>query len=69
MNLCRTLSDAGFVSEVVAFDNLSTGDAANLDGLDVRLIEGTILDPGALDGAFASADAVVDLAARPSVPK
>ena len=33
------------VDEVVALDDLSTGFRSNLDGLDVELVEGTILDP------------------------
>lgn len=67
-NLCRALLRAD-IDEVVAVDDLSTGSATNLDGVDARLVEATILDPDALDAAFDGADAVVHLAARPSVPK
>src|SRR5579872_5544734 len=63
-NLCRALTAVG---EVVAFDDLSTGSAANVAGFD--LVEGTILDGDALDSVFDGADAVVHLAARPSVPR
>jgi UDP-glucose 4-epimerase len=66
-NLCRTLAAAGH--EAVAFDDLSTGFATNLDGVDATLVEGTILDPAALDRVLAGAGAVVHLAARPSVPR
>ena len=66
-NLCRRLSSAGNV--VVAFDDLSTGDVDNLRDLDVRFVEGTILDASALDGALRDATAIVHLAARPSVPR
>jgi UDP-glucose 4-epimerase len=66
-NLCRHLLGAGH--KVVVFDDLSTGDAANVAGLDVRLDVGSILDREALDTAFAGADAVVHLAARGSVPR
>jgi len=66
-NLCRRLSSTG--NAVVAFDDLSTGDVDNLRDLDVRFVEGTILDPTALDGALRDATAVVHLAARPSVPR
>lgn len=66
-NLCRALATGG--DEALAFDNLSTGFASNLDGSGAQLIEGDILDPVALDGALAGADAVVHLAARPSVPR
>ncbi len=68
-NLCRRLVDTAGVSEVVAIDDLSTGFRENLDGCDgVRLVERSILDVEALRGAVAGADAVVHLAARPSVP-
>jgi UDP-glucose 4-epimerase len=67
-NLCQALLEAD-VEEVAALDDLSTGRAANLNGVDARLIEASILDPDALDAAFRGADAVVHLAARPSVPK
>jgi UDP-glucose 4-epimerase len=66
-NVCRRLLAAGH--EVVAFDDLSTGIAANLQGVDARLVEGSILDPDALDDVLAGAGAVVHLAARPSVPR
>lgn len=68
-NLCRHLSTSPQVSEVVAFDNLSSGFASNLDGVDAKLVEATILDPDALDAAFDGASAVVHLGARPSVPR
>jgi UDP-glucose 4-epimerase len=69
-NLARRLGDAGGVDEVVAVDDLSTGDRDNLRGLDhVELVEGTILDEAVLDESFAGADAVVHLAARASVPR
>ena len=67
-NLGRRLIDE-LDAEVVAIDDLSTGSRSNLDGLDVRLVEGTILDDAALDDAFAGADAVVHLAALGSVPR
>jgi UDP-glucose 4-epimerase len=71
-NLCRSLASAPEVTEVVAFDDLSTGFEHNLrgPGLDgVKLIEGTILDAAALDEVLGGAGAVVHLAARPSVPR
>ena len=69
-NLCRLLGEVPEVTEVVALDDLSTGFAENLAGLDhVDLVEGTILDPEALDRTFAGAAAVVHLAARSSVPR
>ncbi|HSN43455.1 MAG TPA: NAD-dependent epimerase/dehydratase family protein, partial [Propionibacteriaceae bacterium] len=57
------------IDEVVALDDLSTGKEANLDGTDIRLMVGTILDPEALDRAFEGASAVVHLGALPSVPR
>ncbi len=54
---------------VVAFDNLSTGKPSNLDGLDVRLIEGDIRDMEALTETLSEGfDAVLHLAAVVSVP-
>ena len=66
-NLCRELLGRG--EAVVVLDDLSSGDLANLDGLDVRVVEGSILDDAALDDALDGARSVVHLAARPSVPK
>ncbi len=66
----RTLLADGAVTEVVAtFDDLSTGYAANVDGLDVELVEATILDPDALDARrVRGARSIVHLGARGSVP-
>jgi UDP-glucose 4-epimerase len=66
-NLCRVLAESD--TDVVALDDLSTGSKDNLRGLDVELLEGTILDPDTLDTAIHAADAVVHLAALPSVPR
>jgi UDP-glucose 4-epimerase len=67
-NLCRALLEQG--DEVVAIDDLSSGSKDNLTAApDTRLVEGSILDDAALDAAFAGADSVVHLAARPSVPR
>ncbi|WP_203568220.1 NAD-dependent epimerase/dehydratase family protein [Aestuariimicrobium ganziense] len=68
-NLGRELLSRSEVDEVVALDDLSTGNRANLDGTEVRLQEGTILDPAALDEALDGAQAVIHLAALPSVPR
>ncbi|HYN94406.1 MAG TPA: NAD-dependent epimerase/dehydratase family protein, partial [Pilimelia sp.] len=68
-NLCRALVAHPGVERVVVLDNLSTGAAANLDGVDVDLRVGSILDPAAVADAVAGADSVVHLAARPSVPR
>ena len=55
--------------DVVGIDDLSTGDRRNLDGVDGELIEASILDADALETAMRGVDAVVHLAARPSVPR
>lgn len=68
-NLCRWLSDANEVDEVVALDNLATGFRENLAGTAATLVEGSILDPATLDECFAGADSIIHLAARPSVPR
>ncbi|MGH9152687.1 MAG: NAD-dependent epimerase/dehydratase family protein [Acidimicrobiales bacterium] len=69
-NLCRLLGTVGGVECVVVVDDLSTGTAANITDLShVELVEDTILNPAALDHAFASVDVVVHLAARTSVPR
>lgn len=67
-NLCRHLLRAG-VGPVTVLDDLSSGRRDNLDGVDVELVEGSILDPATVDGCLAGAGAVVHLAARPSVPR
>jgi UDP-glucose 4-epimerase len=66
-NLCRELLDRDV--DIVVLDDLSTGSKANLEGLDVRFVEGSILDDDALDAALPGATSIVHLAARPSVPK
>jgi UDP-glucose 4-epimerase len=67
-NLCRALlAETGV--QVSVIDDLSTGDSRNLEGLDVSFVDGSILDPKALDEALSGADSVVHLAARPSVAR
>ncbi len=69
-NLCRALVEQGVSEHVVALDDLSTGEKANLAGVaGVELVEGSILDDDALDTVLPGASAVVHLAARPSVPR
>lgn len=66
-NLCQSLELAGH--SVTVLDDLSTGFESNLDGTEAELIVGSILDTNSLALASASADAIVHLAARPSVPR
>ncbi|MFE7806608.1 NAD-dependent epimerase/dehydratase family protein [Streptomyces sp. NPDC057430] len=68
-NLVRALTERPGISKLRVVDNLSTGDRANLAGLDVEFFEGDIQDAALLDRAFRGADAVVHLAALPSVPR
>lgn len=66
-NLSRRLLESG--SEVVVLDDFSTGRRENLAGIDVDLVEGSILDATTLDRVLRGVDAVVHLAAVPSVPR
>lgn len=66
-NLCAHALGSGH--DVVVIDDLSTGDRANLSGLDLRLVEGSITDPEAVADAMVDVDAVVHLAALGSVPR
>lgn len=66
-NLVRHLSAMASVSEVRVIDDLSSGSAANLDLSAVHLFRGSILDERLLAEATDGVDAVVHLAARPSV--
>ena len=68
-NLCRRLLGTDRIDRIVVLDDLSTGFASNLDGLDVELVEGTLLDPDVVDAACAGSDAIVHLGARPSPPR
>jgi UDP-glucose 4-epimerase len=68
-NLCRRLTDDPRIGRLTVLDDLSTGHAENLEGVDVELVEGSVLDDAALDRALAGADSVLHLAARPSVPR
>lgn len=63
--LVRRLVTRGY--RVRVLDNLSSGDAAHLAGVDAELVKGDIRDPAALDSALAGCAAVVHLAAAGSV--
>ncbi len=67
-NLVRRLEATG-LADCVVVDDLSTGDVANLSGTAAVFHEGSILDEALLDEAMTGADAVVHLAAVPSVPR
>lgn len=69
-NLVRALLHTPGVAALSVLDDLSTGRRDNLlECPQARLIEGSVCDREALDDAFAGADVVVHLAARPSVPR
>lgn len=68
-NLVRTLVATDGVGDVVVVDDLSTGATSNLAGVDVDFRVASILDQKLLDAAMSGADAVVHLAAVPSVPR
>ena len=69
VNLCRHLVAHPAVGAVVVVDDLSAGSLANLDGIPVDIVQGSILDDSVLDRALVRAASVVHLAARPSVPR
>lgn len=68
-NLCRELATRPRVTEVIALDNLSTGYVSNLEQTDVELVTGSILDRRLLQDLVDRVDAVIHLAARPSVSR
>ena len=54
---------------VTVLDDLSTGRRENLRGLDIRFIEGSLLDDVATAAALQGVDSVTHLGALPSVPR
>lgn len=65
-NLCRALTRE---HDVVVLDDLSTGNLANLAGADLDVRIGSVLDAELVSRACRGADAIVHLAAVPSVPR
>lgn len=68
-NLCAHLCAGHDALDVVALDDLSTGSKASLNGIGARLVVGSVLDDSLLRDTLRGADAIVHLAARPSVPR
>lgn len=66
-NLARLAMKSGHSVNVL--DDFSTGYRSNLDGIEVRLVEGSLADRDAVDAAIDGADAVVHLGALGSVPR
>lgn len=67
-NLCRTLV-ATDRYRVTVVDNFATSKPSNLDGVDVELVEGSILDADLMARCTPAGGAVVHLAALGSVPR
>ncbi len=67
-NLCRHLLNAGY-QDITVLDNFSTGSSANLAGVPVEIVNGSILDPDAVAHATPAGGVVVHLAALGSVPR
>lgn len=65
-NLVRVLLDKGY--QVRVLDNFGVGRREYLAGLDLEIVEGNILDPGAVVQAVAGMNGVVHLAAQTGVP-
>lgn len=66
-NLVRRLERDG--GDVVVLDDLSTGCRSNLEGTGAHLRVGSVADPSAVEAVVDGADAVVHLAALPSVQR
>lgn len=66
-NLVRRLIPEGF--EVTVIDDFSTGLKSNLDGLECRVNEVSIVDEVALEKATIGCDWIIHLGARGSVPR
>lgn len=65
-HIARAWADRG--AEVTVIDDLRTGHRRNLDGVDHRFVQGSILDAVALEEAVRGAQYVFHLAALVSVP-
>lgn len=68
-NLAKAMLATGRYSEVRVIDDLSTGYAANLDGVAVEFTQASILDYDALARVVDGVESIVHLAAIPSVPR
>lgn len=79
LNTCLVTGGAGFIGSHLAqalcwrgdrvrvLDDLSSGRAENLGGLDAELVRGDVRDPAAVAGALQGVEIVFHLAARVSV--
>ena len=65
-NLTRVLLDSGYW--VTVLDNLSAGNLAYLEGLDLEFVQGDILDADLINKVVHGHDGIVHLAAQTGVP-
>lgn len=68
-NLAKFLLAKDSETTVHVLDDLSTGYESNLDGVDVKFTQGSLLDMDALGEAADGVDSIVHLGAIPSVPR
>src|SRR5437879_3060032 len=66
-HLVRGLLERGYSVRVL--DNFSEGHRANLNGLDIEIVEGDVRDPDSCTQACRGIEAVFHLAALGSVPR
>ena len=66
-NLVRRLIPEGY--EVIVIDDFTTGLKSNLEGLDCRISEASLVDEVAMDEATIGCDWIIHLGARGSVPR
>ncbi|WP_436762430.1 NAD-dependent epimerase/dehydratase family protein [Streptosporangium sp. V21-05] len=66
---CRALAARPDVGNITVLDDLSSGDLANLDGVEADVVVGSVLDRDLLTDLVAGVTHVIHLAARPSVPR
>jgi UDP-glucose 4-epimerase len=67
-NLCRELLARPMVSQVTILDDFSTGKLSNIDGLPLNVVKESVLNRQIVDTLVSENDAVIHLAAQPSVP-
>jgi UDP-glucose 4-epimerase len=65
---CLALAARPEVEHITVLDDLSSGDSANLDGVEADVVTGSILDRDLLTDLVTGVTHVIHLAARPSVP-
>lgn len=68
-NLVRYISRVSPQTNIRVLDDLSTGRASNLTGLDIEFIEASVADARAVGSAMLGVDSVVHLGALGSVPR